>query len=166
MARPRNNKKHLALAAEELLRSLARFIDLAGDAMEGRRATESASVGATRLTEAGDAAKPKRGPGQGNRKPRSAASRAAQGAKMRAYWAKWRVTKGATDGPKTSGPKRTEMAEPSARKTGSAWASMTPAQRAERVSKMQAGRARRPSTSGPEAVAVPSPMGESSLLTD
>lgn len=79
------------------------------------------------------------GRGTGNRKSRSAASRAVQAAKMRAYWAKRKAEEGPTKASATKpSAKRAARAKP--RRPGGAWASMTPEQRAERIAKMRAGR--------------------------
>jgi hypothetical protein len=119
MARPRNHAKHLHTAVNGLVGAMNGLLDTLGAA-------------APHLPP--ELRHPQRAPGKGNRKPRSAASRAAQGAKMRAYWAKRRAAK---VGPKP-GAKRAPKAAP--RKAKGAWASMTPDQRAARIAKMQAGR--------------------------
>lgn len=73
MARPRNDQKHIALAAEELVKALTRFISTAADTMQGGQ-----SGGATgRKTKSGQ-------PSPG---------RLRQIAAMKAYWKKRNVEK-------------------------------------------------------------------------
>jgi hypothetical protein len=77
MARTRDHRKHLATAAEDLVRALSRFVDLAGDAMKsggGAGAGRSASSGANGVASTGK----RRGPGKGN---------PALKRKLKAYWA-------------------------------------------------------------------------------
>ncbi|MBL9089211.1 MAG: hypothetical protein JNM10_18880 [Planctomycetia bacterium] len=68
MARPRNDQKHIALAAEELVKALTRFISTAADTMQGGQSSEAM----------GPKAKP--------RKP--SPGRLRQIAAMKAYWKK------------------------------------------------------------------------------
>ena len=81
------------------------------------------------------------------RRPRSAASRALQAAKMKAYWAKRKAGKGSK-----AAVSKTKRAPRTAAKRGpkkgnaklkSAWAKYTPAQRAARIAAMRAGHAKR-----------------------
>ena len=82
MARPRNNQKHLATAAEDLVRALTRFVNLAGDAMQNGRGG--------RGTEHGNAVKPGAKPG---RKGKPSPGRLRQIEAMKAYWAKRKAEK-------------------------------------------------------------------------
>ncbi|MBL9086237.1 MAG: hypothetical protein JNM10_03770 [Planctomycetia bacterium] len=83
MARPRNNAKHLATAAEDLVRALTRFVNLAGDAMQDSRGG--------RGTERGNAVRPGTKPGRKGTSP----GRLRQIEAMKAYWAKRRAEKAA-----------------------------------------------------------------------
>ena len=82
MARPRNNAKHLATAAEDMVKAITRFVSLAGDAMQNGRAS--------RGTEIGNAAKL-------GRKGKPSPGRARQIAAMKAYWAKRKAEKAKRD---------------------------------------------------------------------
>ena len=78
MARPRDHKKHLATAAEDLIRSLTRFVDLAGDAMATARATDVGNGSPPRGASGDSVGIRRRGPGKGNPKLKS---------KLKAHWA-------------------------------------------------------------------------------
>jgi|GEM_PF-2716253 len=151
--RPRNNAKRLKAAVDELAKAIDGLVGKLGSASQ--RATQPDAT----PRKAG-----KRGPGRGNRKLKAAlksvwanytpAQRAARIAAMKAGHAKRkrRLGKDAAPKPARKAPKqaaskqvarkRPAPTKPSPAPRKSAWAAMTPEQRAARVAKMQAGRAK------------------------
>jgi hypothetical protein len=124
--RPRNDAKHLRVATDALMRAVSSLAD---------------RIGAFGV-EVNNAKKPK--PGGGNARLASVwasytpKQRAARIAAMKAGHAKRKRRLAAGEAAKKAAPKKAAPPRSAARK--SAWASMTPEQRAERMAKMRAGR--------------------------